>query len=196
MTSGLRFAWVTVAIVATSWPPALAQEADRRLEPPANLGTSVTIAGPKEPGTRMIVTGRVVDARGRPRAGIVIGVYQTDARGFYGENTLAAPIARLHGWVKTDSQGRYEVRTIRPGAYPTGGTPAHIHFIVNHWNEELRFATPPSTKVSGSSHLPRAEAWMIPPASDDSRSGTFSVVRPVTRDRNGVEHVVRDFRLK
>ncbi|NOT33546.1 MAG: hypothetical protein HOP12_05165 [Candidatus Eisenbacteria bacterium] len=103
---------------------------------------------------------------------LVMSVYHTDVRGYYGETSQAAPIARLHGWVRTDSLGRYEVRTIRPGAYPTGGIPAHIHFVVAGRAEELQF----SERRGGES--------------------TFATVRPVTRDRAGVDHVVRDFRLR
>ena len=29
----------------------------------------------------------------------------------------------------TDAQGHFEFRTIRPGSYPEGGVPAHIHLI-------------------------------------------------------------------
>ena len=166
-------------------------------KPPTVLATRVSIAPAGEPGTRMIVTGRVVDARDRPRAGIVIGIYQTDARGFYGKNTLAAPIARLHGWLKTDSLGRYELRTIRPGAYPTGGTPAHIHFIVDGRSEELRFAAGHALIAFPNSRAAPTK-WMNPePIAARAGGGdSFALYRPVKRDRAGVEHVVRDFRLR
>jgi len=145
-------------------------------KPPCVLATRVTIAPPGQPGTPMIVTGRVVDARDRPRAGIVIRVYHADARGIYGTN---------NGWLKTDSLGRYEVRTTR-----SGGTPAHIHFIVNNRNEELRFAGE-GKRTSG------RPDWMNPPIVVASGPGdSFALYRPVKQDRDGVEHVVRDFRLK
>ena len=37
---------------------------------------------------------------------------------------------RLKGWVKTDAQGRFELDTIKPGSYPGGGNPAHIHVVI------------------------------------------------------------------
>ena len=148
-------------------------------KPPAVLTSRVSIVPKDEPGTPLVVTGRVVDGRGRPRAGIVMGVYQTDARGYYGKNTVDAPIARLHGWLKTDSLGRYEVRTIRPG-----GPLPHIHFIVNDRSEELRFA-PEGKGVDG------VIDWMNPRSRD-----TFALERPVRKDRQGVEHMVRDFHLR
>ena len=67
----------------------------------------------REPGQRMVVTGRVFDSTGkRVLPKVWIGVYQADARGFYGATTPASPVARLHGWLRTDSLGRYQVRTI------------------------------------------------------------------------------------
>jgi hypothetical protein len=35
------------------------------------------------------------------------------------------------------------VRTIRPGPYRTGTTPAHVHFVVGNAPFELRFADDP-----------------------------------------------------
>ena len=141
----------------------------------------LTIAGPGEPGTRMTVTGRVFDSEGKyPRPGVRVGVYQTDVRGDYGPDNLRGH-ARLSGWLVTDAQGRYELRTIRPGAYPGGGTPEHIHFIVDGWGDyELRFEGDPL--LHGVRRL-RHEA-------------TFGTIQPVRKDRQGMLHVIRDFKSR
>jgi protocatechuate 3,4-dioxygenase beta subunit len=139
----------------------------------------LTIAGEREPGVRMVITGRVFDSEGkRPRPAIRVGVYQTDVTGDYGPDNLRGH-ARLSGWLVTDAQGRYEVRTIRPGAYPGGFTPMHIHFIVDGWGDyELRFEGDPLL------HGVRASR----------REGTFGTIQPVRKDREGVQHVIRDFK--
>jgi protocatechuate 3,4-dioxygenase beta subunit len=107
----------------------------------ANLpGSVLELAGRDEPGTRLVVAGLVRDGSGRPVAGAEIHVYQTDAAGRYTKDRpMDEPHARLSGWVHTDAQGRFELRTLRPGGYP--GTvhlgdrdrkiPAHIHLDVS-----------------------------------------------------------------
>ena len=153
---------------------------------PAPPDSSIlVIAGTREPGRRMVVTGHVYRADGRrPAAGVRVGVYHTDAKGEYGGKFGPGPPrsdARLSGWLVTDADGKYEVRTIRPGGYPQANIPEHIHFIVAGRGLELRFADDPRLPAE---ERARAQA-----------SETFAEVRPVTRDRDGVEHVVRDFRL-
>jgi protocatechuate 3,4-dioxygenase beta subunit len=91
------------------------------------------MTGPEEPGQPLIVTGTVYQSDGRtPAAGVELLVYQTDATGVYGNGPGSNEAnARLRCRLKTDASGRYEVRTIRPGRYPTGGPPAHVHIKVN-----------------------------------------------------------------
>ena len=60
-------------------------------------------------------------------AGVAVYAYNTDAQGCYGENHAEYP-QRLYGWMKTDAEGRFELRTILPGWYPEMHVPAHIHF--------------------------------------------------------------------
>jgi protocatechuate 3,4-dioxygenase beta subunit len=66
--------------------------------------------------------------------GIVLYAYQTDARGIYPAAArlrgAAARHGRLRGWTRSDAMGRYAFDTIRPGAYPDGGEPQHIHLHV------------------------------------------------------------------
>ncbi len=103
----------------------------------------------KEAGERLQMSGTVHKKDGKTPAGnVILYVYHTDARGFYSDANGKAPHVtnqtpcairhgHLRGWMKTDSQGRYLFRTIRPAAYPERNEPAHVHAIVKepHLNE-------------------------------------------------------------
>ena len=86
-----------------------------------------------EPGERLITTGRVLRADGKtPASGVTLSLYHTDAAGIYGQGSgQPSEIARLKGRLVTGADGRYEIVTIRPGHYPGGGVPAHIHAAVD-----------------------------------------------------------------
>ena len=176
-----------VALIASILPAAaLAQ--DPTLEPPpaAKLTSIATVAPAREPGKRMIVTGRLFDRNtSAPLPGRRIGVYQTDATGNYGKDRRNPRWARLHGWLVTDSLGRYEIRTIRPGPYLGGGAPEHIHFVIetSHGFDgsiELRFEDDP--QVPGRER----ESMRV--------EGRFATVRPVFLGKDGVLRVERDLR--
>ena len=102
-------------------------------EMPANLGSRSRIAPADEPGVPLGVSGTVTGADGRPRAGVIVYGYQTNAHGEYPRvfppRSFASQFqGRLRGWARTDAQGRYSFETIRPGSY--GGNPEHIHMHV------------------------------------------------------------------
>ena len=86
------------------------------------------IAADNEPGQRMIITGHVFGADGQPRGGVRLTAYHTDARGEYGRD--AQGVARLHGTLVTASDGSYLIDTIKPGPYPGGKIPAHVHITL------------------------------------------------------------------
>lgn len=120
---------------------------------PANVAAVGIIAGEGEPGIRLAVTGQVFAPDGvTPAPAVIIYAYQTDSTGHY-QNDPKTRVARLHGWAKTDAQGRFEFRTIRPGAYPGRDIAAHIHFHIYgggyplQWTEELMFADDPLIKA-------------------------------------------------
>jgi protocatechuate 3,4-dioxygenase beta subunit len=85
------------------------------------------------------VTGRVLDEDGKPIAGAVVDVWQANSYGRYHHEAdpATAPLdPDFQGWavMKTDADGRYAFRTIKPGAYRVGGDwtrPPHIHFRVS-----------------------------------------------------------------
>ena len=89
-------------------------------------------------GQRIIVHGRLLDSDGRPVPDTLVEVWQANAGGRYRHvvDNWPSPVDPNFsglGRVLTDSQGRYEFITIKPGAYPWGNhdnawRPAHIHF--------------------------------------------------------------------
>jgi len=104
------------------------------------------IAG-KTPGEPTIVSGRVVTTDGKPIVGAVLDVWQTASNGLYSSQDPNQDLYNLRGRFRSDADGRYTFRTIKPVSYPvpTDGPvgdilramgrhpyrPAHIHFIVS-----------------------------------------------------------------
>jgi hypothetical protein len=155
-------------------------------EPPPGVSSVGTIAPATEPGQRLVITGQVFAPDGTtPASNVILYAYQTDATGEYHNDS--SRVARLHGWAKTDAQGRFELRTIHPAAYPGRTIPAHVHFHAwgggypLQWTDELRFAGDPFVT---SADLAKSAA-----------AGRFGNVCPVSRDASGVEHCTINFRL-
>jgi protocatechuate 3,4-dioxygenase, beta subunit len=98
--------------------------------PPADVSSVGTIANGTEPGERLEISGQVFAPDGAtPAADVIVYAYQTDATGEYHSDPKTR-VARLHGWAKTDAQGRYAFHTIKPASYPRMTIPAHVHFHV------------------------------------------------------------------
>jgi protocatechuate 3,4-dioxygenase beta subunit len=100
-------------------------------EAPANAPATGRMTPANEPGQPITVSGVVVGPDNAPIAGASIYVYQTDREGYYGvkpQSDNRNP--RLKLFLRTDARGAYSFETIKPGSYPNGGVPAHIHFEV------------------------------------------------------------------
>jgi hydroxyquinol 1,2-dioxygenase len=98
------------------------------------------------PGEPIIVRGRVTDPRGRPIAGALLDVWQAAPSGMYDIQDQSQPDMNLRGRFRTDAEGRYEFRSVKPRSYPVPDDgpvgmllraqgrhpyrPAHIHFII------------------------------------------------------------------
>ena len=74
-------------------------------------------------GTRLLLTGRVLDTSCRPIAGARVDVWQANAAGSYDNAGY-----RFRGYQLTDARGRYRLLTVVPGLYP--GRTEHIHVKV------------------------------------------------------------------
>jgi protocatechuate 3,4-dioxygenase beta subunit len=91
------------------------------------------------------VTGRVLNLDGEPVRGIPVTVWQANSFGRYlhTNDTNPAPLdPNFVGCVgiRSDNDGVYRIKTVRPGAYPAGPNwmrPPHIHFEVHGQFERL-----------------------------------------------------------
>jgi catechol 1,2-dioxygenase len=105
------------------------------------------LAGPDEPGERLIISGKVYSSDCRSRLpNTLIEIWQANSAGLYDTekpgNFTEHVDFHLRGMMLTDQQGNYEFETIMPGRYPVPSNlpglekyagltrPAHIHFRV------------------------------------------------------------------
>jgi protocatechuate 3,4-dioxygenase beta subunit len=89
-------------------------------------------------GERIVVSGRILDANGRPVPDTLVEVWQANASGRYAHavDRHDAPLDPNFsgvGRTVTDADGNYRFVTIKPGSYPwrnhdNAWRPAHIHF--------------------------------------------------------------------
>ena len=96
--------------------------------------------------------GRVLNIKGEPVRGAKLEVWQANAHGRYTHpaDMNTAPLdANFEGFalLKTDAEGRYKFKTIKPGAYPTGSNtmrPPHIHFRLSGHDDVAVGTAPPA----------------------------------------------------
>ena len=145
------------AVIAAAGPSAVAAELPRtpgqilgpfyplkELAQTADL-TRVPGRSGRAIGQVLNVMGRVLNVAGEPVRDAVVEVWQANSYGRYTHpsDTNAAPLdPNFDGStvLKTDSEGRYRFKTIKPAAYPAGPTlirPAHIHFQVSGRHDRL-----------------------------------------------------------
>ncbi len=91
-------------------------------------------------GAPILLSGKVVDvATGQPLVGALVEFWQACESGKYNHprdpnNAPLDPNFQYWAQVVTDSDGRFGLKTIKPGAYPAGGgwvRPPHIHVKVH-----------------------------------------------------------------
>jgi len=114
---------VPAAAVACTAPatPTIAQTEGPYYKPGAPQNADLAAGGMA--GTRLTLTGLVVDASCTGIAGAKVETWQADSAGSYDNSGTT-----LRGWVLTDADGRFTIHTIVPGEYP--GRTEHIHVKV------------------------------------------------------------------
>src|SRR6266481_6090201 len=106
-----------------------------------------TIAGKpgRAEGQVLHVMGLVLTVAGHPVHGARVEIWQANTHGRYTHpsDTNPAPLdPHFEGFavLTTDAEGRYRMKTIKPGAYPAGPNrmrPPHIHFEVTGTSARL-----------------------------------------------------------
>ena len=132
---------------------ALAQKVNRIVTPQVTMGPFYPMMKPLDKdadltsvkgrkglatGSIIHVAGRVLDLKGNPVKGAKIEIWQANTYGRYSHpsdlNTAQLdPNFQGYAVLKTDGEGRYRFKTIKPGAYPASPIllrSPHIHFDV------------------------------------------------------------------
>jgi hydroxyquinol 1,2-dioxygenase len=111
--------------------------------PELKLGDSI-VKSPSVP--EIVIYGRITDNSGQPIPNALIQVWQTSEHGLYDLQTLGESGMDLRANFRTDTQGNYWFRTVRPLGYSIpmdgpvgelvrrqnrhGFRPSHIHFLI------------------------------------------------------------------
>lgn len=141
------------------------------------------IARPNEPGTTLIVSGRVLGApQCSPIPAATLDVWQTNRRGLY-SRILGFGEFFLRGRLRASHDGTYRLETIVPGRYPLGrfARPRHIHFMISApgWKDlttQIFFEGDPDLQTDPYVKAP--------------------LVRPIQVDPSGVSTVLFEFVLE
>ena len=126
-------------------PAALLGPFWRANAPECACGDSIARSG--TPGVPLFVSGTVRDAAGQPLADAVVDVWQASPVGLYENQDPTQENMNLRGRFRTDAEGRYHFRSVRPAGYPVPvdgpcgvllkaqrrhpNRPAHLHFMVS-----------------------------------------------------------------
>lgn len=90
-------------------------------------------------GEIIFVKGRVLNTQGEPISNVLLDIWQANHYGRYshpGDRNRSPLDPNFQGWglVRSDSNGNYQIKTVKPGAYPLkalggeGWRCRHIHF--------------------------------------------------------------------
>jgi protocatechuate 3,4-dioxygenase beta subunit len=178
----------TIAVVASLLIVSdfcLSQESAPFPQPAEGVSSVATFVAEGEPGERLLITGKVYRSdKTTPYSGLVLYFYQTDATGVYNKTDGSYRRPRLYGWAKTDKDGAYELRTIKPGSYPRSRVPAHIHVTMKNAGTSARWLD--SFLFEGDPNLSESEIRQM------QTEGRFSPVVKLSKGKTGELRAVRD----
>ena len=177
-----------VAVSCVAAPASLACSG-QQAEAQSQRRSAIEIAAPQEPGTRIHLSGTIVDLNGKPLSGVKMFLYHTDATGYYSRPVNDPRQARLRGTLWSNASGQYSFDTIKPAHYGDVSSPPAMHIHVHlqppglpeHWVESFYFADDPRL---------RSEA-----PNRNRELGRFSNIVSFSPGDSGVLKGIRDFRI-
>jgi len=153
-------------------------------EAPENVSWRTVIPPKGELGEKLIISGTVYLPDGKtPAIDIIIYVHHTNIKGIYPKKGDEKGNGKYHGylrgWMKTDSNGKYEFETIRPAPYHSHeGEPAHVHYNIQgteypeYWLASIWFSDDSRVTEEYKKNV--------------KRSGGFSNIITLTKDDHNV----------
>jgi catechol 1,2-dioxygenase len=145
---------------------------------------------PDEPGEPMVLRGQVLDLDHQPIEGALIDLWHAGNDGTYSSFVGDVPPMNLRARFRTDAQGRYSIRTIRPAPYqiPTGGPVGQfLQMIGRHAWRPAHF----HMKISADGYHPlttqvffRGGQWLNDGEGDVSSAVKESLILDVVDDHN------------
>jgi protocatechuate 3,4-dioxygenase beta subunit len=130
---------MAIAKALGSTPPQVQGPFYPRVKPDEQDADLTRIAGGDRAAGQVIrLQGRVLNTSGEPIAGARVEIWQANAAGRYAHpnDSNPAPLdPNFQGYaaLTTDAEGRFNLTTIKPGAYPMNSRamrPPHIHFDI------------------------------------------------------------------
>lgn len=117
---------------------------------PENIVAESISDGWNEGMQKLIITGKIYQLDGKtPASGVIIYYWHTDDNGIYSSKDKTPKEVKEHGhlrgWVKSDANGDYTIKTSKPNHYPDQEMPQHIHLSIkeptldNEYFAELYF---------------------------------------------------------
>ncbi|MFT5174984.1 MAG: protocatechuate 3,4-dioxygenase beta subunit [Gammaproteobacteria bacterium] len=156
------------------------------LSEPSKGGDLTQVAGRsgRAQGQLLYLSGRVLNRNAQPVRGAKMEIWQANSVGRYthpNDNNCAPLDENFEGFavVHTDDDGHYTLKTVKPGAYPTGPSsirPSHIHFEV--YGKRERFVT--QMYFAGDPHHDK-DRWLL------SSNRPETIVMPILDRVDGME---------
>lgn len=190
---------VCVFAVSCAAAPVSLACSSHQAEAQSQQPSAIDITAPQEPGTRIHLSGTIVDLNGKPVSGVKMFLYHTDATGYYSRPVNNPRQARLHGTLWSNASGQYSFSTIKPAHYGDVSSPPPMHIHVHlqqpggpdHWVESFYFEDDPrlqTEEVSRTRELGRfANVVSLSASGNDVLKGVRDfLIDPVRAERNKV----------
>ncbi len=157
---------------------------------PTGISSTLQLAPGDEPGEAVLLSGIVFQENGlTPDSGITLFLYQADAGGYYHRPREDVFHPKIFGWLRTGSDGRYEIHTIKPAPEVLApNEPAHIHVHIygkgmpEHFLHEFWF--------NGDSRIEKDDSARF------SHLGDFSPIVTLKKGSDGIWRGTRNIRVR